>query len=54
MSMTQLAHVLELGVSKAAIEKWENDQNRPTEANRRRIVEFLGFDPAPAKMTGDS
>ena len=54
MSMAQLADVLELGVSKAAIEKWETNQNRPTDVNRRRIVEFLGFDPAPAKMTGDS
>jgi DNA-binding transcriptional regulator YiaG len=49
MSMTQLANALELGVSKAAIEKWENNQNCPTKENRRRIVEFLGFDPALRK-----
>jgi transcriptional regulator with XRE-family HTH domain len=53
MSMTQLADVLELGVSKAAIEKWENNQNRPSEEHRSRIVEFLGFDPAAVSPTGD-
>jgi transcriptional regulator with XRE-family HTH domain len=52
--MRQLANALELGVSKAAIEKWESGQNRPTDHHRRRIVDFLGFDLRLAKITGDS
>jgi len=52
--MTQLAQLLGLGITDSAIEKWENNQNRPTEAHRQRIMEFLGFDPAATKMTGDS
>jgi len=45
LSMTQLAQILGLGVSDSAIEKWEKNQNRPTDEHRFRIVEFLGFDP---------
>jgi DNA-binding XRE family transcriptional regulator len=34
-----------LGVSLATIFKWENNKTRPPTHLRRRIVEFLGFDP---------
>ena len=52
LSMTQLADLLGLGVSDAAIEKWEKNQNRPTAEHRKRIVEFLGFDPKLLNPTG--
>jgi len=45
LSMPQLAQLLGLGFTATAIEKWEKNQNRPTEPYRSRIVEFLGFDP---------
>ena len=45
LSMTQLATMLWFGITDAAIEKWEKNQNRPTDEHRKRIVEFLGFDP---------
>ncbi len=45
LSITQLAQILGLGVSDSAIEKWEKNQNRPTDEHRSRIVKFLGFDP---------
>ena len=54
LSMTQLADQLGLGITDSAIEKWEKNQNRPTTEHRDRIVDFLGFDPATAKLTGDS
>jgi len=38
--------MLSIGITDTAVEKWEKNQNRPTESNRRRIIEFLGFDPA--------
>jgi DNA-binding transcriptional regulator YiaG len=46
LSMTKLAQLLGVGVTDSAIEKWEKNQNRPTEQYRSRIVEFFGFDPA--------
>ena len=54
LSMTQLAKLLGLGITDTAIEKWEKNQNRPTEFHRRRIIEFLGFDPATIIPTGGS
>jgi transcriptional regulator with XRE-family HTH domain len=54
MSMTQLAQLLGVGTTDSAAEKWEKNQNRPTEEHRKRIVEFLGLDPAPVNPTGDS
>ena len=54
LSMTQLAKLLGFGISDTAIEKWEKNQNRPTESHRRRIIEFLGFDPATTILTGGS
>ena len=50
--MTQLAEKLGLGITDSAIEKWEKNRNHPTTALRTRIVGFLGFDPALAKLTG--
>jgi transcriptional regulator with XRE-family HTH domain len=52
LSMTQLAERLGLAISDSAVEKWEKNQNRPTDEHRKRLVEFLGFDQATAKMTG--
>jgi transcriptional regulator with XRE-family HTH domain len=52
LSMTQLAKRLGLGITDTAIEKWEKNQNRPTESHRRRIIEFLGFDPGTPNLTG--
>ena len=54
LSMTQLAKTLGLGVTDAAIEKWEKNQNRPTDNHRKRIIHFLGFNPAQANPTGGS
>jgi len=54
LSMTQLAKVLGVGVTDTAIEKWEKNQNRPTEEHRMRILDFLGFDPASYNPTGHS
>jgi hypothetical protein len=51
--MTQPADFLGLGITDTAIEKWEKNQNRPTPFHRERIVQFLGFNPAMAKPTGD-
>ena len=53
LSMAQLAKTLGLGITDAAIEKWEKNQNRPTDEHRKRIVEFLGFTPARTNPTGD-
>jgi transcriptional regulator with XRE-family HTH domain len=53
MSMAQLAKLLGVGMTKTAIEKWENNQNHPTPTNRIRIIEFLGFDPELSNPTGD-
>ncbi len=52
--MTQLAKLLGLGITDTAIEKWEKNQNRPTEAHRKLIIEFLGFEPATINPTGGS
>ena len=54
LSMTQLAKLLGLGITDTAIEKWEKNQNRPTESHRSRLIEVLGFDPAMPNMTGES
>lgn len=54
LSMTQLADLLGLGVSDAAIEKWEKNQNRPTKEHQKRIVEFLGFEAPVVNTTSDS
>jgi transcriptional regulator with XRE-family HTH domain len=52
LSMTQLAKTLGLGIADAAIEKWEKNQDRPTDEHRKCIVEFLGFNPARTNPTG--
>jgi transcriptional regulator with XRE-family HTH domain len=52
--MPQLAKLLGLGFTVTAIEKWEKNQNRPTEPYRSRIVEFLGIDPDSKDSTGGS
>jgi transcriptional regulator with XRE-family HTH domain len=49
--MAQLAVIIGLGITESAVEKWERDQNRPTQENRIRIIEFLGFDPAQVNPT---
>ena len=54
LSMTQLAGKLGLRITDSAIEKWEKNQNCPTEAHRKQIIEFLGFDPTLANPTGAS
>src|SRR2546430_3032249 len=36
--MTQLAKLLGLGITDTAIEKWEKNQNRPTDAHRKQII----------------
>jgi transcriptional regulator with XRE-family HTH domain len=54
LSMTQLANLLGLGITDSAIEKWEKNQNRPTEEHRKSIIEFLGFNPARTNPTDDS
>jgi len=46
LSMTRLARLLGVGMTKAAIEKWEKHINYPTQPNRVRIINFLGFDPS--------
>ena len=50
----KLAEILATGISDTAVEEWEKNQNRPTESHRRRIIEFLGFDPATTIPTGGS
>ena len=52
LSMTKLAKMLGLSITDTAIEKWEKNQNRPTEEHRKLIVEFLGFNPARTNPTG--
>jgi len=52
--MPQLAQLLGLGFTATAIEKWEKNQNYPTEPYRSRIVECLGFDPDSKNSTGGS
>ena len=54
LSMPQLAHLLGFGITATAIEKWEKNQNRPTEPYRSWIVEFLGFDLDSNNSTGGS
>jgi len=54
LSMPKLAQLLGFGITDAAIEKWEKNENRPTEPCRSRIIEFLGFDPELENPTGDS
>jgi len=34
------------------VEKWEKNQNLPTESHRYRIIEFLGFNPEMLNLTG--
>ena len=53
LSMTQLARILGFGITDTAIEKWEKNQNRPTEEHRRCILAFLGFNVAPGSPTGE-
>ncbi len=52
LSMTQLAEVLGVGVTDSAIEKWEKDQNRPTEEHLKRLIDFIGYAPITARPTG--
>jgi transcriptional regulator with XRE-family HTH domain len=54
LSMTQLADLLGLGITDSAIEKWEKNQNRPTEEHRRCILAFLGINAVLANPTGES
>ena len=54
LSQRKLAEILGIGITDTAVEKWEKSQNRPTESHRRRIIEFLGFDPATTIQTGGS
>jgi DNA-binding XRE family transcriptional regulator len=53
LSRRQLAEILGIGVTDSAVEKWEKNQNRPSEPHRLRILELLGFDPAIRSPTGD-
>jgi len=41
VSMAKLAKLLGLGITDTAIEKWEKNQNWPSEPYRTRITEFL-------------
>jgi transcriptional regulator with XRE-family HTH domain len=52
LSMRKLAQLLGIAFTATAIEKWEKNQNRPTEPYRTRLVEFLGFDPDIKEPTG--
>lgn len=52
--MTQLSQFLNLGVSDATIEKWEQDISQPSEAYRTSIVEFLGSNSEPTKAAAES
>ena len=52
LSQRKLAEKLGIGITDTAVEKWEKSQNRPTESRRRRIIEFLGLDPATLNLTG--
>jgi DNA-binding transcriptional regulator YiaG len=45
MSRPKLARRLGMEVTDSAIEKWEKNVNRPLPIYRKRLVEFLGFDP---------
>jgi DNA-binding transcriptional regulator YiaG len=54
LSMRKLAKLLGPAFTATAIEKWEKNQNRPTERYRTRIVEFLGFDTQTIKPTDES
>jgi DNA-binding transcriptional regulator YiaG len=54
LSMSQLAKLLGLGITDSAIEKWEKNQNQPIKPHRRRVIEFIGFDPEIAKPIGSS
>ena len=54
LSQRKLAEMLAIGITDTAVEKWEKNQNRPTKSHRKRIVEFLGFDPVMANLTGES
>lgn len=51
--MSQLARLLGVGITDTAIEKWEKNQNRPTQEHRRRIIEFLELDSTFKDLTGD-
>jgi DNA-binding transcriptional regulator YiaG len=51
--MPKLAKLLGFGITDTAIEKWEKNENRPTQPYRSRIIEFLGFDPEIENPTGD-
>ena len=52
LSQRKLAEMLDIGITDTAVEKWEKNQKRPTESHRRRVIEFLGFDPATPNLTG--
>ena len=52
LSRTQLADLLGLGITNSAIEKWEKNQNRPTEEHRQCILAFLGLNAALTIVTG--
>jgi transcriptional regulator with XRE-family HTH domain len=45
LSVSQLARLLGFDLSNGAIENWERNENRPSEPYRRKLVNFLGFDP---------
>jgi hypothetical protein len=52
--MAQLVDLLELDVTDGAVERWEKNLAKPTPEHRKRLVEFLGFDPEAPGLTGDS
>ena len=52
LSQRKPAEMLAIGITDTAVEKWEKNQNRPTESHRTRIIEFLGLDPATTIPTG--
>jgi DNA-binding transcriptional regulator YiaG len=54
LSMPKLIQLLSLNVCDTTVEKWEKNQNYPSQPLRSRIVEFLGFDPELENPTGDS
>src|SRR5438445_6457583 len=41
-----------LGIDKSTLCNWEQGKHRPNGENREKIARFLGYDPAPAKRSG--
>ena len=53
LSVAKLIRLLDLGVTDNAVERWERNQSRPLPEHQKRIIEFLGYDPATTNPTGD-